>query len=351
MRAAEQPLPQQPAHPQRGRAQHLVPGAVGALLGQPHDVAALAPDRARRTRRAAAPRCRRPRRARPARPCGRPRPRGPRAARRRATCRQRRRGVADRRRAPRPRPAAARPSGRAAGPPAPAPGPRPPRRAGRRRPGRRACPAAGPPRRPCRTVSSAVATPVTRSTSSWASSTTTTSCSGSTGRPSSASMASSAWLVTTMSARPASARAFSAKQSSPTGQRDAPRHSRAVTDTCRQVASVTPGTSSSRSPVSVVVGPLVQALDRAAHRGDRERVEQLVGRVVVVAAVQLVQAQVVAAALEDRERRCPAEQRLERLRQARQIAVDELALQGDGGRRDHDRGARWPRRGGSPGTR
>ncbi len=63
-------------------------------------------------------------------------------------------------------------------------------------------------------------------------------------------MASRAWLVTTMSARPAAALARSAKQSSPTGQRFAPRHSRAVTDTCRQVASGTPGTSSSRSPVS-----------------------------------------------------------------------------------------------------
>ena len=64
-------------------------------------------------------------------------------------------------------------------------------------------------------------------------------------------MASSAWLVTTTSARPASARAFSAKQSSPTGQRDAPRHSRALTDTCRHADSGTPGTSSSRSPVAV----------------------------------------------------------------------------------------------------
>ena len=38
-------------------------------------------------------------------------------------------------------------------------------------------------------------------------------------------MASNAWLVTTMSAFPASARAFSAKQSAPYGQRAIPRHS------------------------------------------------------------------------------------------------------------------------------
>ena len=189
-------------------------------------------------------------------------------------------------------------------------------------------------------VSSAVATPVIRSTSSCASSTITTSCSGSTGRPSSASMASSAWLVTTTSARPASARAFSAKQSSPTGQRDAPRHSRALTDTCRHADSGTPGTSSSRSPVVGVAAPLVDALDRAAQRGDRERVEELIALVHVVAvAVQLVQAQVVAAALEDRERRRPPEQRLERLRQPGQVAVDELALQRDRRGRDDDGGA------------
>lgn len=44
----------------------------------------------------------------------------------------------------------------------------------------------------CPGVSSPVATPVTRETSSWASSTISTSCCGSTGAPSMASMASSA---------------------------------------------------------------------------------------------------------------------------------------------------------------
>ena len=44
-------------------------------------------------------------------------------------------------------------------------------------------------------------------------------------------MASSAWLVTTMSARPAVSLAFSAKQREPNGQRWAPMHSWALTET------------------------------------------------------------------------------------------------------------------------
>ena len=47
------------------------------------------------------------------------------------------------------------------------------------------------------------------------------------------------------------ARAFSAKQSVPNGQRAAPMHSRADTLTCAHDRSGTPGVSSSRSPVSV----------------------------------------------------------------------------------------------------
>ena len=66
-----------------------------------------------------------------------------------------------------------------------------------------------------------------------------------------ASIASSAWLVTTMSAWAAASRALSAKQREPNGQRCAPMHSCALTETWRQAASGTPGTSSSRSPVSV----------------------------------------------------------------------------------------------------
>ena len=179
--AAEQPLAQQPADPQRSGVQHLVP--VGAHLGQPDDVVALR--RIRLVERleqpgggvehlvqrglgdlAAGRGVRAPPGARRPAPCGtRPRRRAPPTA-------------------PRTRAAGARPSGRAAGPRARGRGLRPPRPAGRPMawsislPSLRAAAATAP------ALSSAVATPVTRSTSSCASSTTTTSCSGSTGRPS-----------------------------------------------------------------------------------------------------------------------------------------------------------------------
>ena len=90
--------------------------------------------------------------------------------------------------------------------------------------------------------------PVTRSWSSWASSTTTTSYSGRTARPSKALTASMAWLVTTTSASAASCRASSLKHSAAMGHFCAPRHSIEVTETWRQARSVTPGRSSSRSP-------------------------------------------------------------------------------------------------------
>ena len=96
-----------------------------------------------------------------------------------------------------------------------------------------------------------VTAPVTRSCSSWASSTTTAEYAGSTASPSKALMASIAWLVTTTSASAASARARSEKHSSAWGQRDAPRQSTAETETCRHARSVTGTSRSSRSPVSV----------------------------------------------------------------------------------------------------
>jgi hypothetical protein len=83
----------------------------------------------------------------------------------------------------------------------------------------------------------------------------------------------------------------------------------------------------------------VDPFDLTAHRRDRERVEQLVGGVGLVAAVQLVEAQVVAPALEDGERGRAAQERFEGLRQAGEVAVDQLALQRDRGRGDDDRGA------------
>ena len=57
--------------------------------------------------------------------------------------------------------------------------------------------------------------------------------------------------MTITSEVPARALAFSAKQSVPNGQRVAPMHSRAETLTWPHDRSGTPGTSSSRSPVSV----------------------------------------------------------------------------------------------------
>ena len=56
--------------------------------------------------------------------------------------------------------------------------------------------------------------------------------------------------MTTMSVVLESARAFSTKHSCTSGHFE-PRHSWAETETCRQARSLTPGTSSSRSPVAV----------------------------------------------------------------------------------------------------
>ena len=51
-----------------------------------------------------------------------------------------------------------------------------------------------------------------------------------------------------------------------------------------------------------------------------------------------MQAEIVATTLEDREGRLAAERFLQRLREAGKVAVDELALKCDRGRRDDDRG-------------
>ena len=92
---------------------------------------------------------------------------------------------------------------------------------------------------------------VTRSRSSCASSMMTAECSGSTAWSPNASIASRAWFVTTTSAPPARIFAISAKHSSNAGHFE-PRQSKALTETCDQARSDTPGTRSSRSPVSVV---------------------------------------------------------------------------------------------------
>src|SRR5579859_5552508 len=85
--------------------------------------------------------------------------------------------------------------------------------------------------------------------------------------------------------------------------------------------------------------PLVQPLDLLAHRRHGARVEQRLPGVLRGPAVQPVLAQVVAAALENRERRRPAEQRLQGRREAGQVAVDQLALQCDRRGRHHHTGA------------
>ncbi len=99
-------------------------------------------------------------------------------------------------------------------------------------------------------VSSSVIVEVTRSTSSWASSTMSRSCSGSICRPSNESIAMNEWLVTTTSTSSAAVRDRSTKHSAAIGHL-LPRHSWADTETCRQARSLTPGTNSSRSPDSV----------------------------------------------------------------------------------------------------
>src|ERR1700722_11008418 len=91
----------------------------------------------------------------------------------------------------------------------------------------------------------------------------------------------------------------------------------------------------------------MQPGDLTADRRDRARVEQRVLGLIYRHAVHLVQAQVVAPALEDGEDGLAAEQLRQRRGEPRQVALDELALQRDGGGRD-DHGAavaqRVPRR-------
>jgi hypothetical protein len=92
------------------------------------------------------------------------------------------------------------------------------------------------------------------------------------------------------------------------------------------------------------LGPLVQPLHLTAQRRGRPGIGRVEQRVLGVLGLRVrpaaltVQAQVVAAALQDREQRLPAEQRLEREGQARQVTVDQLALQRDGGRGHQHRG-------------
>ena len=190
-------------------------------------------------------------------------------------------------------------------------------------------------------VTSSVIVEVTRSTSSWPSSTTSTSCSGSIWRPSKASMAMNEWLVTMTSTSRAASRERSTKHSDTIGQR-LPRHS------CGAHRHLAPGPLGHPGHELVAVaglgdlGPVAQPHDLGAQPGrllvDGADRHQGVGVVVGEAALELVGAQVVAPPLDEGVGGAPAEQRRERLGQARHVAVDDLGLQrqrrrGDDGRR------------------
>src|SRR5690606_20444576 len=85
-------------------------------------------------------------------------------------------------------------------------------------------------------------------------------------------------------------------------------------------------------------GPFVEPFDLAAEPRDRESVEQFrFGRLFRDGAVDFVQAEIVVAALEDREFRWPPEWFRQGLRQPGQIPVHQLPLEGDGGGGDHHR--------------
>ena len=155
-------------------------------------------------------------------------------------------------------------------------------------------------------------------------------------------MASSAWLVTTMSAcagrlpgllgeAAGAERAALRPDAFRRGHRDLPPGP--VVHPGHQLVAVT-----GAGPV----GPLGQPLHLPADRGHRARVEQHVRRVLGRTGAEPVQAQVVAAALEDGEHRLAAEQRGQRVAEPGQVAVDQLALQRDGRGGHHHRRAASP---------
>ena len=150
------------------------------------------------------------------------------------------------------------------------------------------------------------------------------------------------WLVTMTSTSLAASRARSTKHSATSGHLP-PMHSWAETDTCRQARSETPGTSSSRSPESVLRRPLAQPddllaepADRGVDLPDREQAVLVVGE----AALELVEAHVVAPALDERVGRAAPEDRREGVGDARHVAVDDLGLQRQRRGRDDGRLAR-----------
>jgi hypothetical protein len=99
-----------------------------------------------------------------------------------------------------------------------------------------------------------------------------------------------------------------------------------------------------------LLGPVPQSLDllaelaRLAEPARRRVVEERVGRL-LVGVFHLRHAQVVVAALEHGELRPPAEHRLDRVGEARQVVLDELVLQCQRGGGDDDRSVDQQRRG------
>ena len=184
--------------------------------------------------------------------------------------------------------------------------------------------------------SSSEATEVTRSTRSCASSMITTSCSGKMSNSSSASIASSAWLVTTMSAWPGLVPGVLGET---LRAERAALHAQALAGADRDLA---PGlVPDSRHQLVAIAGrgrgrPVVQPLHLPSERRDRSGIEQRLLRVVRRPAAQPLQAQIVPAALEDGEHRLAAQGGRDRGGQPRQVPVDELTLERDRGRRDDD---------------
>ena len=157
-----------------------------------------------------------------------------------------------------------------------------------------------------------------------------------------ASMASSEWLVTIRWERWASSRATSTKHSSPNGHRAAPRQSRWLTLTWRHSRSVWRG-ARSRSPLpSFSASCSAQArssrtfLPASGPRALRD-LDQAALLVVGHPLADPLETGVVGAALEHGVRRVDLGVGAgDRLDQPRDVALDELVLEGQGGGRDHD---------------
>ncbi len=135
--------------------------------------------------------------------------------------------------------------------------------------------------------------------------------------------------------RCAFSRASSAKHSAPNGHFAAPRQSRWPTLTCRHSRSVCRG-APSRSPLPPPLASSSAHVPQLEHLLARRPCGHVDEGALVVgdALADAVQAGVVGAALEHGVAR--VDPVTDRLDQARDVALDQLVLQGQRGRRDHD---------------